>query len=214
MLTKAVDLANAAGKSRAYISQETKRGHLVRDIDGKYDTENQLNRDWIIAKGIKSSDLGSGIKIIKKQVKPTAVKKPKPKVKPKPGQKKTPVKKDTPKKTVPKTKKTEQKKSDEKPKKQNPKVKNKSEKSESKKKPDKKKPKAKPDTTEIIAPTSEDLPDTNIDSYTENQANDLAKMANATDASAVLVGLHGTVSTIWKGIYFTNSMLFISKLPS
>ena len=31
----------------------------------------------------------------------------------------------------------------------------------------------------------------NIDSFTENQANDLAKMANAMDASAALVGLHG-----------------------
>ncbi len=86
MLTKAVDLANAAGKSRAYISQETKRGHLVRDIDGKYETENKLNRDWIVSKGIKLSDLGSGIKIIKKQVRPKAKKKPVPKVKPKPSQ--------------------------------------------------------------------------------------------------------------------------------
>ncbi len=172
MLTKAVDLANAAGKSRAYISQETKRGHLVRDIDGKYDTENPLNRNWIVAKGIKSSDLGSGIKIIKNQVLPAAVKKPKTKVKPKPSKNKTPIKKDTPKKSVPKPEKTEQKKSNKKPKKQTPKVKNKSKKSESNKKPDKKKP-VKPDTNEIIAPASDDLPDTNIDSYTEQKKEEL-----------------------------------------
>lgn len=172
MLTKAVDLANASGKSRAYISQETKRGHLVRDIDGKYDTENQLNRDWIISKGIKSSDLGSGVKIVKNQVKSTAVKKPKPKVKSKPGQGKSPIKKDITKKTVPKAEKTEQKKSAKKPKKESVKVKNNSKKSVSKKKSDKKKP-VKPDTNEIIAPASEDLPGTNIDSYTEQKKEEL-----------------------------------------
>lgn len=101
MLTKAIDLANAAGKSRAYISQETKRGHLIRDLNGKYDTENPVNKNWIISKGIKSSDIGSGKKIVRSK----AVKKQQPKPKPKVSQKKTPVKKAAGKNTSAKSKK-------------------------------------------------------------------------------------------------------------
>ena len=105
MLTKAVHLANAAGKSRAYISQETNRGHLIRDVDGNYDTENPVNKNWIVAKGIKSSDIGSGRKIVKpKAVKPTK-KVTKLKPKPKQGQKKQTKKKAVTKKTEPESKK-------------------------------------------------------------------------------------------------------------
>lgn len=172
MLTKAVDLANAAGKSRAYISQETKRGHLVRGMEGKYDTENKLNRDWIVSKGIKLSDLGSGVKIIKKQVIRKTVKKPKPKKKPVASQKKTPVKKVTPKKTAVKAKKTTQKKSAVKPKKAVKKAKVEStkpeKKTEPKIKPSKKKP-IKPEGFQI----DDELPDENIDSYTEQKKEEL-----------------------------------------
>lgn len=74
MKVKAVDLANAAGKSRAYISAETKREHLFRNDNGIYDLENDLNKSWIISKGIKKSDFKNKKQVLVKSEKNSNIK--------------------------------------------------------------------------------------------------------------------------------------------
>lgn len=101
MNVKAIDLANAAGKSRSYISQETKKKNIIRNKKGTYDTENKINKSWMIAKGIKISDLKKNIKkpIEKPIIKPKE-KKVIAKTEKKPLQKLKPKKEQTKKKKI------------------------------------------------------------------------------------------------------------------
>ena len=55
MKVKAISLAEAADKSRPYISAETKQLRLHRGDDGLYDLEEEANKNWLNSKGIKSS---------------------------------------------------------------------------------------------------------------------------------------------------------------
>ncbi len=65
-----ISLDEAADKSRAYISAETKRLRLHRADDGLYDLEEEANKNWLNSKGIKSSIFegitGSRVKAKKK----------------------------------------------------------------------------------------------------------------------------------------------------
>lgn len=64
MRVKAISLAEAAAKSRAYISAETKRLRLHRGDDGLYDLGEEANRNWLNSKGIKLS-VFSGVREVK-----------------------------------------------------------------------------------------------------------------------------------------------------
>lgn len=99
MEVKAIDLANAARKSRSYISQETKKENIIRNKKGIYDTENKINKSWMISKGIKISDLKKNMKkpIEKPKEKPVISKaKKKPATKPIPKKSQTEKKKKPP----------------------------------------------------------------------------------------------------------------------
>lgn len=55
MKIKAIKLAEAASRSRAYISAETKHLRLHRGDDSLYDLEEEANKNWLNSKGIKLS---------------------------------------------------------------------------------------------------------------------------------------------------------------
>jgi hypothetical protein len=120
MLVKAIDLANASGKSQAYISAETKRGNLLRDKNRNYDLEQPVNLNWLAKTGLKKSDIKPKKKPViakaeKKKVNEPPIKKSQSKVK-----KKQPVKQEKAVKSDQKPTPKKEPKSIKKPEKLNP----------------------------------------------------------------------------------------------
>jgi hypothetical protein len=53
MKVRASAIADISGKSRAYITQETKRCNLAKGDDGLYDLSDPTNAEWIISRDLK-----------------------------------------------------------------------------------------------------------------------------------------------------------------
>lgn len=65
-LIRGIQLARLAGITRGQITNEVRRGNLVKNLDKKYDLENPVNKDWCKNRDIKESDI---IEIVKSNIK-------------------------------------------------------------------------------------------------------------------------------------------------